>query len=95
MPQKCSEDSWKVEKNMTEVDLQTSRSEKRGRRCSARAEVTLWLVEKTTGKQAVPLQPMEDHTRADISTAGGCAPREATAHGQPTQELAPGSSCGL
>lgn len=44
--------------------------------------------------QVVPLQPMEKHTRQDIHTAacggpqagaGGCALREAAAHGEPTQ----------
>lgn len=45
--------------------------------------------------QVVPLQPMEKHTRQDIHTAacggpqagaGGCALREAAAHGEPTLE---------
>ena len=34
-----------------------------------RAEVPLQSVEKTTVRQAVPLQPMEDHSGADLHTA--------------------------
>ncbi|KAK4811101.1 hypothetical protein QYF61_016387 [Mycteria americana] len=44
---------------------------------------------KTMVKQVVPLQPVEDH-----DGAGGYAPKEAAACGEPTQEQAPGRNCG-
>lgn len=55
-------------------------------------------------EQVVPLQPMKDHSGADMHTAahggpyagaGGYALMEAAAHGDPTPEQAPGRSCCL
>ena len=52
-------------------------------------------MERTTVKEVVPLQPMEDHIGADIhnavhggphATAGGYTLKEAAAHGGPTLE---------
>ncbi|PKU49227.1 hypothetical protein llap_412 [Limosa lapponica baueri] len=73
---------------MRETVLQTPRSEKvgRGRAPGARAEIPLQLLEKTIEKLVVPLQPMDDYSRADICTAppgglnagaGGDTPNEA------------------
>ena len=80
--------------------------EKDGRRCSTdliRAEVPLHPVEKIMVRQAVALQPMDDHSGADTlqpmedphAVAEGRALREAAACGEPTQEQAPGRTCSL
>lgn len=56
--------------------------------------------------QVVLLQPIEDHSGADISTlqsmgagadtgAGGYVLKEAAAHGEPAQEQAPDRTCDL
>ncbi|KAK4810457.1 hypothetical protein QYF61_004237 [Mycteria americana] len=61
-------------------------------------------VEKTMVKQVVPLRPMEVHVRADIHTAacggphtraGGCAMKEAAAHGEFMLEQTPGRNHSL
>jgi len=70
----------------------------------AGTKIPVQPMEKRLVEQVVPLQPTEDHAGADIhtaahggphSTAKGNALMEAAAHGKPTQEQAPGRSCGL
>ncbi|GAB0176475.1 epimerase family protein SDR39U1 [Grus japonensis] len=61
-------------------------------------------MEEMVVRQAVPLQPIKDHTGADIHSAacggpdvaaGGCDLKEAAARREPMQEQAPGRSCSL
>ena len=57
---------------MSETALQIPRSVKKegeGGALGARAEIPLQPVGKTMVRQAVPLQPMEVHSGADIHTA--------------------------
>ncbi|KAK4832671.1 LOW QUALITY PROTEIN: hypothetical protein QYF61_024967 [Mycteria americana] len=64
-------------------------------------QAPLQPVEKIIGKQALPLQPAEDHTGADIHGtvhgkphAGAGALKEAAALGEPALEQACGRNCG-
>jgi len=65
-------------------------------------EIPLQPIEKTMVKQAVFLQPLEDHIRADFypatragchTRASGCTLKEAAAHRHSMLEQAPGRTC--
>ena len=75
------------------ADTKVSEEEGKGGAPGAGAEIPLQPVVKTMVMQVVLLQPMEDHTGADIHTtacggpharADGFAVKETADHGEPT-----------
>jgi len=85
------------------VDTKVSEEGRGGGASGAKAEIPLQPVEQTMVSQAVPLQPMEVHSGADICLQLMKDPmleqvdaqRRLSLHREPVLEQAPARTCGL
>jgi len=103
MPHTTCERRVRICERNNSADTEASQNGRGGGAPATRAEISLQPMVKAMVKQVVPLQPMENQTRADIhpaacgglyAGAGECALREAAALGKPMQERAPARTCG-
>jgi len=63
----------KIRERSNSADTKVSEEEERGGAPGARTKIPLQPVEQTTMRRAVPLQPMEAHSGADLHAGAACS----------------------